>query len=128
MELMADKKYTFLVHTEATKSQIKEAVEKMFNGTKVKSVNTMNLDGKNKEISKEDKDAYIGVYRLIQMVEKGDRKAIGAVMKQGSEVTMRSLLTAARSLNNTGNDMIVDDTVDFICCFLKTVKSSKSGL
>ena len=39
MELMADKKYTFLVHTEATKSQIKEAVEKMFNGTKVKSVN-----------------------------------------------------------------------------------------
>ena len=48
MELMGDKKYTFLVHTEATKSQIKEAVEKMFAGTKVKSVNTMNLDGKNK--------------------------------------------------------------------------------
>ena len=48
MELMGDKKYTFLVHTEATKSQIKEAVEKMFDGTKVKSVNTMNLDGKKK--------------------------------------------------------------------------------
>ena len=46
MELMADKKYTFLVHTEATKSQIKEAVEKMFEGTKVAKVNTMNLDGK----------------------------------------------------------------------------------
>ena len=48
MDLMADKKYTFLVHTEATKNQIKEAVEKMFEGTKVKSVNTMNLEGKNK--------------------------------------------------------------------------------
>ena len=48
MEVMADKKYTFLVHTDATKSQIKEAVEKMFAGTKVKSVNTMNLDGKKK--------------------------------------------------------------------------------
>ena len=48
MDLMADKKYTFLVHTEATKNQIREAVEKMFEGTKVKSVNTMNLDGKNK--------------------------------------------------------------------------------
>ena len=35
MNAMADKKYTFLV-------------EKMFEGTKVKSVNTMNLDGKNK--------------------------------------------------------------------------------
>lgn len=48
MELMGEKKYTFLVHTDATKSQVKEAVEKMFAGTKVKSVNTMNLDGKNK--------------------------------------------------------------------------------
>ena len=48
MEMMADKKYTFQVHTDATKSQIKEAVEKMFAGTKVKSVNTMNLDGKTK--------------------------------------------------------------------------------
>ena len=46
MDLMADKKYTFLVHAEATKAQIKEAVEKMFEGTKVAKVNTMNLDGK----------------------------------------------------------------------------------
>ena len=43
---MADKKYTFLVHTEANKSQIKEAVEKMFAGTKVAKVNTMNNQGK----------------------------------------------------------------------------------
>ena len=48
MNEMSLKKYTFLVHTEATKSQIKEAVEKMFEGTKVKSVNTMNKDGKNR--------------------------------------------------------------------------------
>ena len=45
---MGEKKYTFLVHPEANKSMIKEAVEKMFEGTKVKSVNTMNLDGKKK--------------------------------------------------------------------------------
>ena len=50
MELMGDKKYTFLVHAEATKSQIKEAVEKMFKGTKVDSVNTMNNDGKKKRV------------------------------------------------------------------------------
>lgn len=48
MELMGEKKYTFLVHPEATKSQIKEAVEKMFTGTKVEKVNTMNNDGKKK--------------------------------------------------------------------------------
>ena len=45
---MGEKKYTFLVHTEANKSQIKEAVEKMYDGVKVKKVNTMNADGKNK--------------------------------------------------------------------------------
>ena len=47
---MSEKKYTFLVHPEANKTMIKEAVEKMFAGTKVKSVNTMNLDGKNKRV------------------------------------------------------------------------------
>ena len=48
MNAMAEKKYTFFVHPEANKSQIKEAVEKMFEGAKVASVNTMNLDGKKK--------------------------------------------------------------------------------
>ena len=50
MGLMGEKKYTFLVHPEATKSQIKEAVEKMFKGTEVESVNTMNNDGKKKRV------------------------------------------------------------------------------
>ena len=45
---MSEKKYTFLVHPQATKSQVKEAVEKMFEGTKVASVNTMNCEGKNR--------------------------------------------------------------------------------
>ena len=48
MTAMAEKKYTFLVHPEANKVMIKEAVEKMFEGTKVASVSTMNLDGKNR--------------------------------------------------------------------------------
>ena len=48
MQSMADKKYTFLVHPQANKVMIKEAVEKMFPGTKVAFVNTMNLDGKTK--------------------------------------------------------------------------------
>ncbi len=48
MAAMEQKKYTFSVHTDATKSQIKEAVEKMFAGTKVVKVNTMNLNGKNR--------------------------------------------------------------------------------
>ena len=48
MSVLDEKKYTFIVHPEATKAQIKDAVEKMFEGTKVASVNTMNCEGKNK--------------------------------------------------------------------------------
>ena len=48
MNAMGEKKYTFLVHPEANKSQIKEKDEKMFDGAKVKTVNTMNMDGKTK--------------------------------------------------------------------------------
>ncbi len=48
MNAMAEKKYTFLVNPDANKAQIKEAVEKMFDGAKVAKVNTMNGEGKTK--------------------------------------------------------------------------------
>ena len=48
MGMMGDKVYTFYVHPEANKTMIKEAVEKMFEGTKVKKVNTLNIKGKMK--------------------------------------------------------------------------------
>jgi large subunit ribosomal protein L23 len=48
MGSMDTKKYSFLVHPDATKNQIKEAVEKMFAGTKVASVNTLNQCGKDR--------------------------------------------------------------------------------
>ena len=46
MNAMGEKKYTFFVHPEANKTQIKEAVEKMFDGAKVAKVNTLNANGK----------------------------------------------------------------------------------
>lgn len=46
MNAMGEKKYTFEVHPDVNKSQIKEAVEKMFPGTEVERVNTMNIKGK----------------------------------------------------------------------------------
>ena len=46
MNQMVNKKYTFIVHKDATKIQIKDAVEKLFEGAKVEKVNTSNYDGK----------------------------------------------------------------------------------
>jgi len=48
MNEMADRKYAFYVHPQATKNQIREAVQKMFDGVTVERVNTMNLMGKKK--------------------------------------------------------------------------------
>lgn len=47
MDNMADKKYTFVVDKKSNKTEIKNAVEKVF-GVKVASVNTMNMLGKTK--------------------------------------------------------------------------------
>ena len=44
---IANKKYTFIVNLKATKSEIKEAVEKIF-GVKVAKVNTAIIAGKEK--------------------------------------------------------------------------------
>lgn len=45
---IADKKYVFMVHPDATKTQIKNAVEEIFE-VKVEKVNTINVTGKMKE-------------------------------------------------------------------------------
>ena len=46
MAEMGNKKYVFQVHPDANKIQIREAVEKMFDGTQVDKVRTMNYSGK----------------------------------------------------------------------------------
>lgn len=44
---IAEGKYTFIVNKKATKTEVKQAVEKLF-GVKVIAVNTVNYDGKEK--------------------------------------------------------------------------------
>lgn len=52
MAMSAEKKYTFEVDMNANKAQIKIAVEKIFDGVKVDSVNTQNVKGKPKRQGK----------------------------------------------------------------------------
>ena len=49
MAAMAEKKYTFIVHVSANKSQVKRAVEEVF-GVKVADVKTIRTMGKNKRV------------------------------------------------------------------------------
>ncbi|MFG6117288.1 large subunit ribosomal protein L23 [Thalassobacillus cyri] len=50
-DLMGEKKYTFEVDTKANKTQIKHAVEEIFD-VKVERVNTLNLKGKFKRMGR----------------------------------------------------------------------------
>ena len=50
------------------------------------------------------------LYRLIHQVEAGDGAAIGALMAQGTDVTLRNLMTAVRSKKHTGKEYGVDDS------------------
>ena len=45
-DAMAEKKYTFEVAVDANKTEIKQALETIFEGVKVASVNTMRVQGK----------------------------------------------------------------------------------
>ena len=62
----------------------------------------------NQEISAEERDSYIGIYRLIAQVEQTDGAAIGALLNQGADITMRNILTAMRSAKKD-MDYKVDD-------------------
>ena len=50
MDLIAERKYSFEVAKDATKPEIAKAVEAMFEGTKVASVNTINMKAKSKRV------------------------------------------------------------------------------
>lgn len=65
---------------------------------------------KNNEITQEEKKSFIGIYRLLNTVDKSDGAAVGAVMKADQNLTMKSLLTAVRSKKAGGLDTVVDDS------------------
>ncbi len=65
---------------------------------------------KNHEITPEERDSYIGIYRLLHQIEKADGALVGNVLSQGSEMTFKNLLSAMRSGKSTGMDYCIDDT------------------
>lgn len=64
---------------------------------------------KEKGISEKEKKSYIGIYRLLNTIEKTDGAALGAVVKANREVTLHNLLTAVRTRNGSGIRADVDD-------------------
>lgn len=63
------------------------------------------------EITAAERDAYIGIYRLLHQIQSGDHAALGSVMNQGAERTFKNLLTAVRTGKKTGLDITIDESV-----------------
>lgn len=63
----------------------------------------------NGEISPQERESYIGIYRLLYQIQKSDGAAIGAIVKAGGELTLKNLLTAVRTLKHGSMDEQIDD-------------------
>ena len=64
---------------------------------------------KSGDISEQEREGYIGIYRLLNNIEKSDGAAIGAVLQTDREMTLGNLLTAVRTMKNQGIDKKIDD-------------------
>ena len=60
-------------------------------------------------LTKQERDGYIGLFRLMHQVEASDGAAIGSVMEAGWEMNLRSLLKAVRTEKRKGVDTRIDD-------------------
>ncbi len=61
------------------------------------------------DVAPEERKSMIGIYRLLDKVEKSDGAVIGQVVKEGRELSLSSLLSAVRSQKAQGIDKTVDD-------------------
>ena len=67
-----------------------------------------------KEISAEERDGFIGIYRMLHQIEKRDDAAVGALLSQGGDMTLKNLLTQVRNRNAGGKEYVINDSFGFL--------------
>lgn len=61
------------------------------------------------KITPEERESYIGIYRLINQIEKNDSAAIGTLINSNADINFKNLLSAVRTGKHKGIDIKVDD-------------------
>ena len=69
---------------------------------------------KNGDIRDDEKQAFIGMYRLFNAIEKQDGKVIGNVLSSGEELSLANMLKASRSNRHMNGDYVIDDDFGFL--------------
>ncbi len=77
-----------------------------------------------KEITEQERAAYIGIYRLLYQIRKNDGAAIGAALKSGKTLTLENLLTEVRTASGRGIDAGIGEEEAFTA---GTYESSITG-
>ena len=62
-----------------------------------------------KDITENERKAYIGIYRMVHQIEREDGAAVGAVVNTGAELQFSTLLAASRSRRTSHMDWKVSD-------------------
>ena len=59
-------------------------------------------------ISPDERESYIGIYRLINQIEKNDMAVAGSLMNAGAEINFKNLLSFVRTRKAKGIDITMD--------------------
>lgn len=71
----------------------------------------LEIDKENK-LSKEERDAIVSVYRMLNIVQKGDSVAIGNLLKSEKNLTLKNLLEASKIYEKNKKHIQFDEKID----------------
>lgn len=60
-------------------------------------------------INAEEREAYIGIYRMFRQIEKSDGAVIGSLVAAGAQMNFKNMLSAVRTAADKNMDVRVDD-------------------
>ena len=66
------------------------------------------------DITDEEKESFIGIYRLINQTLKDDGAAVGTLINSQGEINFKNLLSAVRTRKNKGYDLKIDDSFGYM--------------
>jgi hypothetical protein len=61
------------------------------------------------DITSDEREAYIGIYRLFNQIERSDGAVIGSIVATGAQMNFKNMLAAVRTNRDKDIDITIDD-------------------
>lgn len=108
LEMIREGKNPLEMSMDEIDTYIKKQEDDFVNDTEKYSEFLYKLE-KKKGITEAEREAYIGVYRLLRQIEKSDGAVIGSLLNQKAEINFSNLLSAVRTKKARHTDAVIDD-------------------